>query len=298
MSLIPTPSELRVTVLSLDSRFADQTYGTSADYMVRLPSLMRNVAKIALTSIEIPQVVYVFSGVPTGCTPGNGNINFTVTIGTVESPFDISAGNYEPSELAIMMTATLGLGIGTCLYNPQSNRFSIRNDGTQILTIDLASSDVTIASRVKFWGLGYNLGFTAQTYDIPAGATIVAESSPTVHLPSYMLLQMQCPDNAENTIHRLADGSYLPVFAKIVLRPGYSGHGHYQVQYDDAGSDLRKELIFMKPTAVTQIRLRLLDAYGATVGLGPTDWSVTLEVTEVVSACKYNALNRAMPVNC
>jgi len=39
----------------------------------------------------------------------------------------------------------------------------------------------------------------------------------------------------------------------------------------------------------------LLDAYGVVVAMGDTDWSMTLEFTEVVSLTTANALNRAMP---
>jgi hypothetical protein len=83
--------------------------------------------------------------------------------------------------------------------------------------------------------------------------------------------------------------------AKLVLWPGYCDYGFYQVQYDDGGNGVRKEVVFVRPTSVTQLRLRLVDAYGATVEMGDTDWSATLEFTEVVSAREYNALNRAMP---
>ena len=51
----------------------------------------------------------------------------------------------------------------------------------------------------------------------------------------------------------------------------------------------------MRPTAMTQLRIRLLDAYGVVVAMGDTDWSMTLEFTEVVSLGVSNALNRAMP---
>jgi len=37
----------------------------------------------------------------------------------------------------------------------------------------------------------------------------------------------------------------------------------------------------------------LVDAYGCTVALGETDWSMTFEVMEVVSSTLYGELNRA-----
>jgi len=99
----------------------------------------------------------------------------------------------------------------------------------------------------------------------------------------------------ENTLHRLADGSFVQALAKVVLRPGLGGSGFYEVQYDDVRNGVRKENVFVKPTAMTQLRVRLLDAYGVVVDMGDTDWSATLEFTEVVSLGVANALNRSMP---
>jgi len=287
MSLTPTPSELRVTTVSLDSRFADQVYGTTADYMIRLPATMRNVGRVALTSIEVPQVIYVFSVI-------QGNIGFTVTVGATVSALDISEGNYTATELATAITAAMSVDVsGACVYDPIGNRFSFVNVGGPVFSVSLQSSDGVIGARKRDWGLGYNLGFREQT--IVVVTDVRATASPSLDPPAYMLLQLQCPDMMENTLHRLADGSFVQAMAKIVLRPSSCWGGYYQVQYDDGGNDLRKENVFVRPTAITQLRLRLLDAYGVVVALGDTDWSVTLEFTEVVSMGVANALNRAMP---
>lgn len=287
MALEPNPSELRVTTVSIDTRFADQLYGTTADFMIRLPATMRNVGRVALTSTEIPQVAYVFSAAA-------GNINFSVTVGGGGPiPLDISAGNYTAAELATAVTAALSVDVsGACVYDPIGNRFSFVNYGGSPYSVSLQSSDAVVASRSRYWGLGYNLGFRVQTFVVVS--EVVASASPQLGPPAYLLLQLQCPDMMENTLHRLADGSFVQALAKVVLRPGIGG-GFYEVQYDDVRNGVRKENVFVKPTAIAQLRLRLLDAYGVVVDMGDTDWSATLEFTEVVSLGVANALNRAMP---
>jgi hypothetical protein len=65
------------------------------------------------------------------------------------------------------------------------------------------------------------------------------------------------------------------------------------VQFDDGANLLRKENTFAQPTSIAALRVRLVDAYGCTVDMGETDWSMTFEVMEVVSSVVYGELNRA-----
>jgi len=280
---------MRVTTMSIDTRFADQVYGTTADFMIRMPATMRNVGRVALTSTEIPQVAYVFSYLA-------GNVNFTVVdiSSGVTTALDISEGNYTAAELAAAVTTAMEVDVsGALVYDAIGNRFSFENTGGSAYTVALQSWNADVAARAKDWGLGYNLGFRGHLVTVvssPVGGT----ASPSLGAPAYLLLQLQCPDMMENTLHRLADGSFVQALAKVVLRPGIGG-GFYEVQYDDIRNGLRKENVFVRPTAMTQLRIRLLDAYGVVVAMGDTDWSMTLEFTEVVSLGVANALNRAMP---
>jgi predicted Rdx family selenoprotein len=277
--------------MSIDTRFADQVYGTTADFMIRMPATMRNVGRVALTSTEIPQVTYVFSS-----AAGIANVNFTVVdiCGGVTTALDISEGNYTAPELAAAITAAMEIDVsGACVYDPIGNRFSFVNTGGGAYSVALQSEDAVVADRPKNWGLGYNLGFRGHLVTV-FSSPVTATASPSLGPPAYLLLQLQCPDMMENTLHRLADGSFVQALAKVVLRPGIGG-GFYEVQYDDARNGLRKENVFVRPTAMTQLRIRLLDAYGVVVDMGDTDWSMTLEFTEVVSLGVANALNRAMP---
>ena len=226
---------------------------------------MRNVGRVALTSVEVPQVAYVFSDKA-------GNTQFIRDASGVWIP----EGTYTADQLAVAVSDAMDVS-GGCLYDPIANRFSF-----------VGSFTVTFPAGRS---LGYLLGFRTASVVAPATATQAPQISP----PPYMLLQLQCPDMVESTLHRLADGSFLQAMAKLVLWPGYFDNGFYQVQYDDDGNGVRKEVVFVRPTSVTQLRLRLVDAYGATVQMGDVDWSATLEFTEVVSSREYNALNKAMP---
>jgi len=263
-------SQTRITELSIDSRFADQYIQGTADYMIRLPSTMRNVIRISVGSTEIPVVAYVFS-------QREGNTTFTVN----STPRSISVGTYNADGLA---TAVSGAGL-VCTYDLSANRFVFTNTGGASVTLTLQSADPTIAGRARFWGLGYNMGFRKQIVVVPASGTVAAPASPQIEPPAYMLLQVQCPDIPEGTLHRLEDGSYVQALAKIVLRDGA-----YTINFDDASNMLRKENVFKQPTALTHIRIRLMDAYGRIVDMGDTDWSVTFDIVEIVSSCLYSEI--------
>ena len=163
----------------------------------------------------------------------------------------------------------------TFAYNGLTNRFSVTNTGGPV-ALTLASSAASTVSR--YWGIGYWLGFRTQTFVVSGGATVVATSSPITTPPAYALVQLQCPDMLENTLHRTEDRSFVPALGKIVLRGG-----SYTVAYDDASNLLLKENVFARPTALTQLRFTLVDAYGKLVQMGDTDWSLTVEVTEIIN---------------
>lgn len=292
-TLLP-PSQTRLTSMSIDSRFADQYFHGTADFSIRLPNTMRNVMRIALSSVELPAVAYVFSAKA-------GNTCFTVTHDGSGEVIDISEGNYTPEQLADAVSAALESYDIVCSYDPIANRFRLSNMGVTAVSLTLTCDDPLISpcagpckpgsnvANIRFWGLGYNMGFRTQTVVIPSGETVVACESPQIAPPPYMLLQVRCPDMLENTLHRTASGSFVPALAKLILRSGA-----YSTQFDDASDMVRKENVFPAPTSLTQLRVSLVDAYGRLVDMGDTDWSMTFEIMEIVSSCQYSELGRGL----
>jgi len=308
-SLLP-PSQFRLISMSIDSRFADQYYHGTSDFMIRLPSPIRNVMRVALSSVELPENVYVFS-------VKAGNTCFVVNDTEI---LYIPDGNYTGEQLADAITKQLNTvnGAFECSYNSITDRFTFSSTSDSLnYTITLACADPTpgpcdgpcpvggITSRKRFWGLGYNMGFripytkvdsrnqiiydAAQySFEVTKANPLTACQSPQITVPPYALLQLRCPDMMENTLHRTADGSFVQALAKLVLRSGA-----YQIQYDDGGNVLRKENTFLSPTSMSQFRISLVDAYGQLLEMGDTDWSMTFEIMEVVNLCQYNELNRA-----
>ena len=287
-TLLP-PSQFRLTLVSVDTRFADQYYHGTSDFLIRLPSTMRNVMRLSLASIELPEVAYVFSA-------KNGNTCFSLN-GTV---ITIPESSYYLGALTMVTVVNDAIAALVpdieCKYDTATNRFSFVNMSASDVTISLTSPDgvcsaactESVAQNDRYWGIGYNLGFRDKEYILRVGDTVVATQPPQVTSPAYYLLQVRCPDMMENTLHRTGQGSFVQALAKVVLR-----NGAYVVNYDDMGNMMRKENTFRSPTSVTQLRVSLVDAYGRLVEMGDIDWSMTFEFMEVISSCQYNELNQA-----
>jgi len=280
------PSQVRYTCVSVDSRFADQYNSRTSDFVIRLPSTSRDVARIALSSVELPQVAYVFS-------KAAGNTHFLVN----DVGVDISDGNYTPMGLAAAVETAIQSVVGgaTVTYSSITDRFTF-GGGPYTLRMYNTSLPGTY-ERFRYWGLGFNMGFR-KTYSPPlqtpspiiVGTTpIVTPSPPTTAPPPYVLLQIMCPDLMENTIHMTGDGTYVNALAKLVLRSGA-----YHIQYDDGGNLLRKEHVFPKPVSISHIRVRLLDAFGDLVDMADADWSMTFELMEILTSSKFADLKRAI----
>lgn len=279
-------SKIKFTSLSVDSRFADQNYGSipdTTDFQIRLPETIKNVMRIRLSSVEIPPVEYTFS-------VEKGNCNGVLIHSGNTTAFSIPPGNYTVDTLAAAVDAALGAGF-TCVYDPVSQRIVITHNGD--FTLQLGSTDQSICSRKTHWGLGYYLGFRTPL-DATGARTINAVSrvatgyaAPLVTPTAYYLLQLQCPDLLDSVRHRLPGNAEIPVFAKIILQDGGNG-----VDLDNNSNDVWKEYTFLAPTNISQLRIRLLDPFGVPVRFNTSDWSMTFELTEIVNSRTYDTLNK------
>jgi hypothetical protein len=283
-------SRYKFTSISVDTRFADQNYGTpvdTSDFMIRLPDTIKNVMRIKLSSTEIPPVEYTF-------TSEKDNLSFQITTAGGTTQYSIPAGNYSTASLC----STIGTLTGfTCAINPDSNRFTLSTSSE--FTISFGSSDPNICSRKTHWGLGYFLGFRVPYIDSSGNSvsqrrsatsvsnTLIAYAAPMVTQNTYYLMQLMCPDQLDTLYHRITGNTSIPVFAKIIMK-----NNSFGVDYDDNSDLVRREYVFLAPTNISQIRIRLLDPFGIPVRLQTTDWSLTLEFTEIVNSRTYEHFNR------
>lgn len=275
------PAKYVITDLSIDTRFADQYHDGTADVTFRLPDNYKNIMRLAVSSVEVPLVEYVFSA-------KRRNVTFAVRLsgGGAVMSVTIPSGNYGPVALAAAVQDGLQMvdpSAGyTCFYDTVADRFTFEC-GTGTFRLCLTDPTVGVVAGRRYWGLGYYMGF--RTPVLTGAASYTGMQPPQLGPSPYYLMQVSCPDQVETTIHATGAQSWIPALAKIVLRGSV-----YTMQFDDAANQLRKEITFLGPSNVGRMRIRLVDPYGETVDLGDVDWSMTFEITTVTNSVTYEDL--------
>lgn len=279
-------SKYKISLMSLDTRFATQKNAVNSTFRINSPFTMRNVMRIRMASLELPLVEYVFSNY-------KGNVSFTVKIGNNPNWITVGPiedGNYTASALVSVLNRLLkDIHSGfLCAIDNTSGRVIIQN-ASLVFSLNLLSPNPTVADRATHWGLGYYLGFrevSLKSHDIGDGTQeIAAVSVINVQPNPYYLLQLKCPDQVVNLYHPTGEISYVEAFAKIILVGDY-----YTYQFDDNANLMRKEFTFLSPVSVPFFEFTLLDPWGTPVNMADANWSITLEITEIVNSKTYGAL--------
>lgn len=274
--------DVKTHVVNVDSRFRSYTSSSttnqyeeskSSHFVFRPHRAYKNIISIKLSSLEFPNVMYTFSAARENITigisqpPGNPYVNFT-----------ISPGNYSDSatlatavEDAIQVTyPTISVN-----YNSVTNKITITD--TNPFDIDFTPSTNTLPFDN---GLGHYLGFRNLKYE--TGATsYTAESCPDIYGDTYVYLVVNDYSVIE---HQDFNHTSFTALAKIQLNVAKN------VMIFDQLNTTTKEYFFQQPTNVTQLRIRLLDTYGRELDLLGMNFSVTLELKEVVNHSLYEKM--------
>jgi hypothetical protein len=285
-------SKYKISMYSLDTRFADARTAPNSEFRVTVPTPIKNVMRLRLASVEIPLVEHTFSA-------ERGNISFTLSMTQFSPPYNttvytvgpIPEGNYTAAGLcAAIQTALTQINSNfTVIADPVSGFVTIKNTAVDF-TINFTSPVPGIATRLTNWGLGYYLGYRSRivmgtfnnmVYAVTGTSTVSVSPNP------YYILELRCPDSVVGLYHRIDKNSYVEGFAKVILK-GNS----YQIQFDDGSNLLRKEISFLAPVTVPYFQVRLSDPWGTPINMLNNDWSLTLEVTEVVNSKTYGELSR------
>lgn len=281
-------SKYKITIHSLDSRFSNMKDSSYAQFRVVTPYPIKNVVRVRLASVELPLVEYIFS-------PSKGNTTISVRLGFAlkyVTTQHIPSGNYTASALLnVVSTLLQALHTGfNCTLDPISGIVSITNS-TITFAINFVSTNPSIARRTTHWGMGYYLGFrervSTSLSDGKGGFYVNGTSVCYVQPNPYYILQLNCPDKAVNVMHRLDNDTYIEAFAKLILQDNY-----YQIQFDDSSNLLRKEQMFLSPVNIPFFEMRLLDPWGELVDMMECDWSLTLEITEIVNSKTYTEISK------
>ena len=177
-------------VLNIDSRFRENpTYSSSSDFYFRLLSPVRNVLRIRISSIEMPNTYYRFSAV-------RRNITIAIRHGSSTDVITIPAGNYTAYQLRDALIAAFvaaGLPWLTVSFDDVSALFTITGSQAFILDTAIELETNSTYNRPFDYGLGFNLGFGRGTFSSTSdGANHIVRSTQCASLAgdSYVLLKI------------------------------------------------------------------------------------------------------------
>jgi hypothetical protein len=284
------PTEVKTTVLNVDSTFRDNPQATSStDFLIRLPRTYKNVITARLSSIEIPNTWYAFD-------ERHGETSMLVN-GTYVS---IPSGNYNPDTLSAKVEAA----ILDAVVQPYMRvdfelipgKITIDNSGVPFSmefgsadTCQDSSTGVVRSSRNPYNnGLGYLMGFTGMSYH--GASSYTGEYVVNTLRDNYIYLQL--PDLEDSLESHSYNGTTIKAFAKIVVNVAKNA-----LIYDNGANTVTKQTQFAQPINISTFRVRLLDSYGKAIDL-MADWSFTLELQEVLSSKVYEAYRTNLIADC
>lgn len=293
------PFELQATdikkhILNVDSRFREPGSGGSAsDFQFRLLSPVKNVLRIRITSIELPNNYYIFSS-------KRRNVVIRIFYGVdlaSSAVIKIASGNYSAFEMVDALNTALrakGLPWLSVYYNLVTSAFTFI--GNRVFALDTALLTTPPSSltwpRPCDYGLGYNLGFSYGIFDssdpdASGNRTITSDQLPYFAGDTYMFLKINDFDCVRQTIR----GSDFTALAKIVVKEPKN-----YMSFDDYSGQHAKEVTFPTPQDLSRLQVQLLDPYGEILQMGSTNVSFSIEVLEIMNLSLYNTVRDAFAI--
>jgi hypothetical protein len=298
MQFKDVPFQLQATdikrhILNVDSRFREPgPDSTTTDFYFRLLTPVKNVLRIRITSIELPNNYYMFSKV-------RRNISLRILYGaglTLSKVITIPQGNYSAFNMVdILNTTLLAAGLGWLKMSFSLVAGSFTFTGNQLFAVDTGIDDASPAltwNRPFDYGLGYNMGFSKGIFDCGApdasgNRTITSDQLSYFAGDAYVFLKINDFDCVLQTIR----GSDFTALAKIVIKEPKN-----YMAFDDYASQHAKEVTFPTPQDLSRLHVQLLDAYGEPIDMGTTHLSFSIEVLEIMNLSLYNTVRDAFAV--
>jgi hypothetical protein len=291
---IVNPNDLRQHIVNIDSRFRDTVIEPPTNFLYRFAHPYKNVIKARVASVEIPNGYYTFSR-----AKKNTMFRLDAMDYTGQSHFltvTIPDGDYTPECLietiqeqfnAIRDTYGLFFRI---TYDIRSRRTTISHDGSAPppcppgpthcpVTFGLTFMMIGYEDRPFDFGLGSHLGFMKPFYEVDTPYTLSSESLVDTIGDHYLLLAI----DDYHTVEQKTNDSYLQCLAKILVKRSPSG-----IIFDDGYTVLSNDITFPRPTDLKQVRIKLMDPYGIPIELHNMNFSISLEITEVMNIQMYD----------
>ena len=312
-------NDLRKRIINIDSRFRQDLMAPSTDFLYRFDNPYKNVIRVRVASVEIPNMYYTFT------SQQYGNTSFKISSydynGVLrQATITIRDGNYSAVDLLTEIQSKLH----TEFLIPYGIYVDIYPDPIQIKTIFsiLGTVNTPPSGTTPTWpptvftwssinatyttkapspfsldfsvprlrlrpynnGLGFHLGFRQNAY---------TATTPGITAGSYMVKSESCIDvigdmycflavDDFNTVSQQTLENSFECLAKIVIREEKGN-----AIYDDGSTFLTNDVIFPSPIDLKTLRIQLRDPYGNIIDLNDMNFSFSLEITEVMNVKLY-----------
>jgi len=285
-------NDVRRHIINIDSQFRETPdSSTAANFYWRLLSPIRNVLRIRVTSLELPNNYYFFSR-------QRRNVTFTVTIGGTTTTLRVEDGNYTAGDMVDALTAVLqGVNAGFMVtFSEVTGKFTVSHPTLSFSLNFLVPGESW--DRPFAYGLGYYMGFTWQdtlsSTIIGGKYTVISDACASFQGDNYLFLRVNDFNCVRQTVNVSLPG--VPVqnndfvaLAKIVLREPKNF-----MAFDDYASQHIKEVVFTAPRDLERFHIELVDAYGLEVDFCSAQFSFSLEVLEIQNPTLYDTVRNTL----
>ena len=332
--------QIRTQVINVDSRFRFSPGDSSTNFLFKLPQPIKNVISVKLTSCEFPNSFYAFS-----YERGNTSFLMTYPSGSTDPQSTqviiINDGNWDstnyPSTTALVtevyrainttFTNALGVAIGGLSVTVSSITGKVTISANQKFDINFRAG--TFSSRMKDFGLGYNLGFTGTPTlqkNISAGTsyvnnrTTLAAGNTTFDYTSQTQqysLEPRTPiatasPGVYTNVNTITGESILNVidinYVYLKLNPDWKVAVHITPEHEQVFTfgkiildqpkfqpcyrvdNITKEYYLKTPIDISSFPVSVTDPYDQNIDLMGVDFSFSLEVQEVLDASLCEAM--------
>lgn len=287
-------NDLRKHIVNIDSRFRKSYLEPPTDFLYQFAHPYKNVIKARVASVEIPIGFYNFSKAKKNTM---FQIDATDYSGqTLKLTVTIPDGDYTPDTLITTIQEQFDAirdlyGIFFRILLDQRNRkVTIVQDGTAPAPCPVAPTKAAVNYKITFvmigledrefdFGLGYNLGFCKHVYNVSSPYSITGESLINTQGDNYFLLGIE----DYYTVEHKTSNDYIQCLAKILVKRDNNG-----IIFDDGYTVLSNDIIFPRPVDLKQVRVRLIDMYGVPIDLHCMNFSLSLEISEVMNIQMYD----------
>lgn len=284
--------KIRKTII-VDSRDRQMNAGSHpGSYTVTLPTVYQNVVAATLKTIELPLSFYQFSAAMSNVT-----LNFSYgAYGTASSPLVLTLpdGNYSISQLVAALNTALNTAIVaaggttgnlTCSFSSITGKITFTGLAnfafylTPPVPISAKGGNSLTSNFTTWWGLGYFLGFTAQTQtptNNGSNYSLVSQFLANPFPTNYILMDMETMNKIDET--SLDDRKAWKVNGAFAKIPTDGNSGDFIYLTDTAAYQLNRAVYSPPISKLTQlfIKFRLHD--GRIVDFNGVEHSFTLEI--------------------